>query len=241
MATVEDVARDALAQLDSEAGRVLASRYVDQRYKQLAAKVRLRHLRVVKNTTLAAKTKLLTLPAEARHLTNILFPRLHRQLRLVPLAFLDRIDPGRIRGDPPLAWAEVNTGLTDDNQEARVIEVYPASDQAETLTLVYYRHPLTLGRQDPLPPGIDAHTLREGVLVDLMRWEMAKALRQGQVEVAATWRNEYRAQETTWQRAIMEAAKAERGADDLTAILEMPTIGLAEFDVLTAEDHIRRS
>jgi len=51
------------------------------------------------------------------------------------------------------------------------------------------------------------------------RYEMAKALRANQIEAGAVWRNELRAQETTWKRRIEEMLHADRATDDVSLIL----------------------
>ena len=45
MATTEDVARDLLASMDTDAGFLNAIKWIDSRYKQLVSRVRFRHLR----------------------------------------------------------------------------------------------------------------------------------------------------------------------------------------------------
>lgn len=52
--TVEDVARAACAALDSDAGHLLASNWVVERYRELATRVRFRHLRQVGELTIPA-------------------------------------------------------------------------------------------------------------------------------------------------------------------------------------------
>src|SRR3972149_3322057 len=118
-------------------------------------------------------------------------------------------------GSAPTCWTEVGSRVTSDGVVAKVIEVYPYASTDELYHYVFYPTVPTLRLQDELPPEIDEHVLREGVLIDAMRGEAAKAIRAGGLEAAAFWRNEYRAQETRWERTILDAFRASAATDDL--------------------------
>jgi hypothetical protein len=62
--------------------------------------------------------------------------------------------------------------------------------------------------------------LKEGALIDLYRYLKGKALNANRTEVAAIYRNDEHAATTRWERRIQEAARADRGVDDTTFILE---------------------
>ena len=47
MATVEELAREIIGSVDSNIGYLLATQWIDRRYKELVARVRFRHLRQV--------------------------------------------------------------------------------------------------------------------------------------------------------------------------------------------------
>jgi hypothetical protein len=81
--------------------------------------------------------------------------------------------------------------------------------------------PPTLAYSSSIPLVIDPYVLKEGVLIDLYRYEMSMAIRKGNIEQAAIWRNEQRTQETKWQRVITDAIRTSRGADDITLLLSM--------------------
>ena len=97
--------------------------------------------------------------------------------------------------------------------------------------------PPELARDSLIPIGIDSYVLREGALIDIMRYESAKAMQAGNVEAAAFWRNEYRAQSTSWERNILEAARTDKGSDDMTMILESHGIR-QDVDIRTAREHV---
>ena len=84
----------------------------------------------------------------------------------------------------------------------RRIELYPYSSITELLYYVFYRAPDTLRLQDQVPPNIDNHVLKEGALIDAYRYEAGKAAKKGDVNIAGFWRNESRAQETSWEKTI---------------------------------------
>jgi hypothetical protein len=85
---------------------------------------------------------------------------------------------------------------------------------------------------------IDPYTLKEGIFIDLYRYEKARSLRKGNIEQAALWRNEEKTQMTIWKRIIDDAIRTSRGSDDLTIILDWFG-SVARFgDQRTARDYI---
>lgn len=152
---------------------------------------------------------------DVRFITAVGHPRLSRPLRDASLTRFADLDPQRRRVGVPELWVET----TPDPGGERRIEVYPYCALAEQLVYLYYPNPPRLGMQDGLPPGIDGALLKDGVLVDLFRWESAAAARAGNVELAGYWRNEARAQETKWGRTMGLIAAADQGADDMDMLL----------------------
>jgi hypothetical protein len=150
-----------------------------------------------------------------RQITAVGVPRLQRPLRDTTATHFADLDPTRSRVGAPEWWAEA----TPDPNGRRRLEVYPYCQHDEFLSYLYYPNPPALGLRDPLPPGIDGSLLKEGVLVDIKQWEAAEAARAGQVELAAYWRNEYRAQETRWRETMGYIAQADQGADDMDILL----------------------
>jgi hypothetical protein len=309
MTTVEEVARSVVAALHTDAGYLLASRWVSERYRQLCSRSRFRHLRRVGvlavpanvtagTVTVARGSRVVTGDATARAAwSNALVGRfvrasvtwyevdeitasgdLHlvveyaesdvtagtyvvvaRRLSLDPsvrwlgdamvqprrrwvlghtsLTEMDTAFPARdlVDGGPRL-WAEV--GVAAD--QSKVIEVYPYTATSEVVQYTYWPTPPDLGLRDPLPTVIDGYALKEGALIDLLRFEMARAAQRGDHETAALLRNDYRAQSTVWERVILEAIRADRGTDDVTFLLNATgmTQGVGPGDITTAYDQV---
>ena len=138
----------------------------------------------------------------------------------------------------PNAWSEIGSRANSDGKFGKLIEFYPALTDAEIIYYTYWEIPAVLTIKDELPPGIDAYALKEGALVDAMRRKSAIAADADKVEIAAFWRNEYRAQDTKWARIMLEIIASDRGQDDATFILG--GIGRQRFtgDIKTASDHV---
>lgn len=155
------------------------------------------------------------------------------------LAELDILAPSRPRvtGGPEL-YAEVGEAVDANGQRAKQLELYPYCDQDELIHYVYYAEPPALTLEDLIPVSIDEHTLREGALIDAMRSKMVEADKAGQVERAAFWRNEYRAQKTSWEQYILNAIKTDRGTDDVTFILQRAGYTAPSQDIVTARDQV---
>lgn len=308
MTTVIDVARDALASLNTGASVVLAAKWVANRYRQLASRTRLRSLREIGEVVIpaeivagvatitrgskivagdsaaqsawAATTEQITrsyfrarvvwyeiesisggqqitlksefaedditagsykivqrftaLDSRARWLGTFINVRRRRPLARLSLAELNIKTPERQHvGQGPFTYTEIGT----DSNEARLVEMYPYPQKAELISYVFWSVPPELARDSLIPIGIDSYVLREGALIDIMRYESAKAMQAGNVEAAAFWRNEYRAQSTSWERNILEAARTDKGSDDMTMILESHGIR-QDVDIRTAREHV---
>jgi hypothetical protein len=132
---------------------------------------------------------------------------------------LDAHEPERIlvSDSGPWVWAEV--GL-DAESDKRIVEFYPPPETSRLLHYVYWVKPADdMQHSDLVPEAFDLGLLKEGVLIDVMRVEASDAARNGNVELAAYWRNEYRAQETRWERKKQMLKAADRGADDTQFLL----------------------
>jgi len=164
----------------------------------------------------------LTLAPDARWLGDFVHMRSRAQLRVVSLAELDLDSPARLSGQgTPSTVAEIGVGPdAAGNPDVRVVEVYPYARVDELLHYVYWSFPRDLKFEDEIPRVIPDYVLKEGAIINAMRHRMAKAIDAGMLEAAAVWRNEYRAQETKWQRLIEDAARADRGVDDVSFIVQ---------------------
>jgi hypothetical protein len=311
MVRVEDVARDVLAAVASQAGFLLAAKWVSGRYQQLCGTRRLRHLRrlgelvipadvttgtvtttrgaQVVTGSAAAQTAWAAIAADlnaglwyvrqatvwyrvvafvggalqlavafaedsatdsgyrlvprrrrvaadAKTLGAFVHTRRKRALDIMDQAVLDQRDPGRVRVGTagPTVWSE--SERADDG--ALVIETYPSVAESELLRYTYYLYPPELTLRDPLPPAFESIWLREGAMIDAMRFEMARAARAGQNDAAALWRNEYRAQETRWEAIQRDAAGADLGGDDVALIFDTMRGAATPTEIRDAHDEV---
>lgn len=305
MATLDDVARQVLAAVDTAAGHLLVAQWVGDRYRQMASRARFRHLRTVGElalpatitagtvtttqgaravvgdataaaawsptiigwslrvdvawyevtgvlgTTLTLATPIAesgaagasytlakrwhALAADARWLGDVVHMRRHARLPNVSLAELDARDPARrYTSTLPAVWAEVAVNA----EGARTLEVYPYVTAPEVLHYVYWAAPPVLDLESLVPPSIEPRVLVEGALIDVFRWEAARAMRAGNLEAAAYWRNESRAQATSWERDILEAIRTDLGVDDVSFVLESSRATPGVGDIRTAEDDV---
>jgi hypothetical protein len=128
--------------------------------------------------------------------------------------------------------------VENDSNDSLQIEVYPPPEETEILHYTYRALPTTLSIASTIPPQIDAHILKEGALIDLFRKKMSEALDKGAVEVAAVWRNEYRAQETKWKTYIQDAKRTDRGVDDATFIIQSIYGPQDQGEIRNARDYV---
>lgn len=306
MAKVEDIARTVLAAIDTNAGYVLALKWVADRYRRILAKKRFKSQRRLGELTLPASvtagtittargSKIVTPDATALaawspkivgryfRASNVWYEitsfdgavatlksefaespvaagtynivgrihkldptvrwfgeefihvRLRRRLLLKSLEELNRLAPDRLTVGPnPEIIAEV--GLVD---QVKTVEIYPpANANDELIYYVFWATPDNLKRGDLIPSIIDEHVLVEGALIDAMRYKMAQAAEEGRVDVAAFWRNEYRAQETAWRRHVLDAMRADQGTDDLTFILQSADTRIQNTDITNASQEV---
>lgn len=85
-----------------------------------------------------------------------------------------------------------------DPDGTKVVEIYPYSNRLETINYMYWKAPPELMFEDQIPAFIDIESLREGVMIDVMRNKMFRLIDEGKQQAAELMRNEYRAQETRW-------------------------------------------
>lgn len=148
---------------------------------------------------------------------------------------LDRVYPSRQAiGRGPEVVAEAPP-LPDGT---RRVEPYPYHEDAITLRYIYWPNVDMLKVQDALPQVVPAYALKEGVLIDIYRYNMSVAANAGNTEKAAFWRNEMRTQETKWEQYIREMMHADNQGDDLTLILGDPGLGTISYDIVTARDQV---
>lgn len=153
-----------------------------------------------------------------RQIGDFVLMRRRRRIRPMSLMELDMGFPARnnITNGPRIVC-----DLGTDADGVKLVEFYPYSAQAESIHYAYWPVSPTLHLQDVIAQEVDQVLLKAGVLVDLFRFEMAKAARMNQMEKSALYRNEMRAQSTEWERKILDAIRADKGLDDVTFILRL--------------------
>lgn len=124
---------------------------------------------------------------------------------------------GLISSVPQIA-AEVGIDVTV-TPTVRLFEFYPYPLHDCLVSFTYHENPAFFGMASNIPDFIDPGLLKEGVLIDLYRFEMGRALKEGRVDVAGFWRNELRAQETTWERRLREIPMNTGATDAGTVML----------------------
>ena len=307
MTTVDEVVRDALASIDTEANAIAAAKWLDNRYKEMVSRVKFRHLRQVGELSLpavidtgtvsvdrgltavtgvtttfqtdmgagvqeyyyfrtnnawykiasvtnelglvlasafaeddvAAGTYTIVkrhhpLASDARWVGDFYHTRLRQKLRSIGLDEMDMLYPGRsLVGNIPHYVAQVGVNTSGYLK----YEIYPPPLESELIHYVYWTLPPSLTISSTIPSVIDPYTLKEGLLIDLYRYEKSVAIRKGNVNQAGIWRNDEKAQNTIWEKVIKDAIRTSRGSDDITFILEM--FGSSHrSDQRTARDYV---
>lgn len=184
------------------------------------------------------------LAADARWLGKFVYPRRRRALEMRSLHMLDYSAPERqLTAAGPWYVAEatnVPSTTTDLGTAGRKrVELYPYSTVDDSVYYTYWALPSELGLTDSLPAEIDPYVLREGVLIDVYRYRASQMANAGNIEAAGYWRNESRAQATSWKDQLMDATKADRGQDDVSFILHATGLGgIDRRDIVTARDEV---
>jgi hypothetical protein len=184
------------------------------------------------------------LDVTARWMGKFVYPRRRRPLELRALHDLDSSSPERqLTADGPWYVSEATRVPADTTDlgtaGAKRVELYPYNRTNETVYYTFWAIPASLALEDTIPQEIDPYVLREGVLIDVYRYRASQAANAGSVEIAGYWRNEARAQYTSWQVQMQDAARADRGQDDVSFILH--TLGLGggdRRDIATARDEV---
>ncbi len=142
-----------------------------------------------------------------------------------PLAW---INPDQMQAMYPSRWlvgpypwvvSEFQGNLSATGQP-KMLEFYPAPLLDSIVHYVYWSTPPLIGFADTIPVTLDEHIPKELAFIPIMRYEMARSARAGQIEMAAFWRNEMRTQETKGRELVDDAIRADSGVDDLTFMVE---------------------
>lgn len=181
------------------------------------------------------------LPSDLRYAGRFVQQRLWRPITQMSLSEVDLTQPERlfVAGTGPEMVCEIG----DAEDGSRLFEFYPYPLRSELILFSYYARSPELKPGDNLPDNLDVEALKQGVLIDVYRYEMAQALRKNQVEVAAVWGNHLRTQEAVWEDRIHEMQRADRSVDDLSIIIHTngpPTQGDMTFIRTARQDAISR-
>lgn len=163
------------------------------------------------------------LDPRVRFLGKFVYMRLRRELTQTSLTELNVDQPDRLFTNSSGPQYVTELGVGQDGR--RIVELYPYNSTSEIVHYTFWPIIPQLAPGDTLPTSIDPYVLKQGVLVDLMRYEMSRALNTGEIQKAEVWRNDYRAQNTTWMKALDDAQRADKGLDDITLILRSSTFG----------------
>jgi hypothetical protein len=157
------------------------------------------------------------MPDDLRFMGSVVHQRLYREVTQLSLNSMNFLYPERIYvgGAGPEVFCEVG----DAPDGRRLMEFYPYTSATEQLLYTYYAKSPDLRPGDPLPDNLDPEALKQGVLIDLYRWEMAKAMRDNKVDAAGLWGNMMSRQGAVWERRIEELLRADRSVDDVDYIL----------------------
>lgn len=177
----------------------------------------------------------LSLDSNARWVGQFILTRLRLELESISLDEMNVRYPGRrITGRYPACIAQIGV---DSNNYVEV-EVYPPPSETEILHYVFWNLPTALAITSTIPTQVDAHWLKEGVLIDLYRFEKFAAIRAGDLEAAAIFRNDERAQSTIWERIIGQVKRDDRGMDDTSFILKHFGARTHTREQRTAHDYV---
>jgi hypothetical protein len=111
----------------------------------------------------------------------------------------------------------------------RLFEFFPYPRADCLVSYTYHENVERLGLDENLPDFIDTGILKEGVMVDLFRFEMGRALKEGRTTEAGFWRNEMRAQQTLWEQYLRVVPLNSGATDSGTFILRTGRGGRRDY------------
>jgi hypothetical protein len=173
-----------------------------------------------------------------RRVDIVTLPRLRRApLEIITRERLESLAPTRLFNAGGMRYV-APAGESEEGQLQ--IETYPYSSNPETILVTGYRIPKQLTNEDYLPGAIDQGILKDGILVDIYRYEHAKALRAGQGQVAMLWQQQLVAQEARWREARKLLALQDREIDDSSIQVRIGGgyPAMVNSEIITAYDEI---
>ena len=177
-----------------------------------------------------------SLASTARWLGEFVHTRRRRSLgEPVSPSEMDIQAPGRILSN---LYPQLFSLVGVDSDGYLKVEIYPPPSESEIIHYVYWDLPTALVLSSTIPAQIDAYTLKEGALVDVYRFAKVKQIEMGNVEPAAVYANEEAKQRTTWEKALKDARRTQKGADDSVFVLSFFPQRGRTADITTATDHV---
>jgi hypothetical protein len=159
------------------------------------------------------------LAPDARQLGVFMCDFVFKPLRVVSEDQLNMMVPSRfLVSTYPQFVAEMNSNL-DQTGVPKQVEIYPPPTNSSTVHYTYYATPKILQWEDFLPPTIDPDTIRSGAMSQLAANKSGKAVRAGNLEEAAYWRNICNQERTAFEAKIPKAIRNDRGIEDIRFIL----------------------
>jgi hypothetical protein len=119
----------------------------------------------------------------------------------------------------PQFVSEFNTNF-DLQGMPKQVEIYPYPTNSVTIHYTYWKTPVALNYDDYIPPTIDPDILRTGATIDMANNRMGDAVRKGNLEQAAFYRNIANQEETKFAQKTNRAIRDDKGAEDLKFILQ---------------------
>jgi hypothetical protein len=143
-----------------------------------------------------------------------------RPLQVVSEDQLNMMVPSRfLVSTYPQFVAEMNSNL-DQTGVPKQVEIYPPPTNSVTVHYTYYATPKILQWEDFLPPTIDPDTIRSGAMAQIASNRSGKAVRAGNLEEAAYWRNVSNQERTAFEAKIPKAIRNDRGIEDIKFLLK---------------------
>lgn len=170
----------------------------------------------------------------ARQLGVFMVDFVFRPLRCISEDQMNRMVPSRfLISSYPEYWAELNSNLNMTGIP-KMVEVYPYPSNSVTLHYTFWQTPPLLSYGDYLPPTIDSDIIRTYAKTYLASNESGRAIRMGNLDQAAFWRNVSNQEEGKFENKINRAIRNDRGPEDLKlTIRRMGWQGPIDYDAIT--------
>ena len=179
------------------------------------------------------------LPVNTRHFSSFVHGTRRVPIRIISYEELNMYAPDRPSvGQYPRVACEIGSVLNIQGEQVRLVEFYPYDNEDALVRYLRWPDPPDLAFDSGLPIGMDEDVLREGALIDLMRYDMARLVREGKIEAAALMRNEYRAQMTSWEAMVRQTIREDKGDDDMLTFTQEAGIPLASASITNAHDFV---